>query len=92
MEADKKGKKARKTAIALKYDQEKDEAPIIAASGSGYVAERIIQEAEENEVPVVYDKDVSEVLAQFSVGDAIPPALYDAVAQILIFISGVDKK
>lgn len=78
-------------ATALKYDPEQDEAPIISALGMGHIAEKIIQAAEENKIPIVEDKNLSDVLMQLSVGDAIPPRLYEAVAQILVFISEKDS-
>ena len=77
-------------AAALKYNPLSDDAPIIAALGMGPVAEKIIETAEEHHVPVVENKPLSDVLARLSVGDAIPPKLYEAVAQILVFISQKD--
>lgn len=77
-------------AAALRYDPENDDAPVIAAMGMGHVAERIIEGAKEHDIPVVEDKGLSDVLMQLSVGDAIPPKLYEAVAQILVFISQKD--
>lgn len=80
----------KKQAAALKYDPAQDDAPIISALGMGHIAEKIIQAAEENKIPIVEDKSLSDVLMQLSVGDAIPPKLYEAVAQILVFISEKD--
>ena len=40
--------------------------------------------AEEHNIPIVEDKSLSDVLVKLSVGDAIPPKLYEAVAQILV--------
>jgi len=79
-------------AAALKYDPEKDEAPVIAAVGQGAVAENIIKTAREHDVPVVEDSSTAELLAHFSVGDAIPPALYEAVAQVLVFVAEMDNQ
>lgn len=81
-----------KTAAALKYEPGKDDVPIISALGEGYVAERIIEKAVESNVPVVEDKSLAEMLAKFSAGDAIPPRLYEAVAQVLVFISRLDAQ
>ncbi len=79
-------------AVAVKYDPETDAAPVIAAAGQGFVAENIICMAEENDVPVVQDKKAADLLSQLSVGDAIPPALYQVVAEILVFITSTDAK
>ena len=46
----------RKKAAALKYEFNSD-APTVAASGMGYIADKIIEKAEENEVPIVYNKE-----------------------------------
>lgn len=77
-------------AAALRYDPDLDNAPIITALGMGHVAEKIIENAKKSDVPIVEDKKLTDVLMQLSVGDAIPPKLYEAVAQILIFISKQD--
>ncbi|MGI6152214.1 MAG: EscU/YscU/HrcU family type III secretion system export apparatus switch protein [Christensenellaceae bacterium] len=82
----------RKQAAALKYDPALDNAPIITALGLGKVAEKIIEKAETSDVPVLENKQLSDILMGLSVGDAIPPKLYEAVAQILIFISQKDNK
>ena len=80
----------RSTAAALRYDPDQDDAPVITALGMGHVAERIIENAKKHDVPIVEDKKLSDVLMQLSVGDIIPPKLYEAVAQILIYISQQD--
>ncbi|MEA4970120.1 MAG: EscU/YscU/HrcU family type III secretion system export apparatus switch protein [Candidatus Pelethousia sp.] len=92
MQEDKSERKPRRHAAALKYDPLADEAPILAAVGKGVVAEHIIETAKEHGVPVVEDSSAAELLAHFSVGDAIPPALYEVVAQILLFVAEMDTK
>lgn len=82
----------RKQAAALKYDPESNEAPIIAALGVGTIAEKIIESAEEHDIPIVENEALSDVLQTLSVGDAIPPQLYEAVAQILVYISRQDSE
>lgn len=82
----KKGLKA----AALKYNPLEDSAPIISAVGTGYVAQRILQKADENDIPIVADSSLADILTQLSVGDAIPPKLYEVVAQVLIFVSELD--
>lgn len=77
-------------AAALKYDPASDAAPVITAIGQGFVADSIIRVAEEHDVPVVEDHAMAEALSRFSVGDAIPPALYEAVAQVLLFVLSTD--
>ncbi len=79
-----------KTAVALSYEAG-DEAPKILASGKGAVAERIIAAAKEHDVPFYKDDKLAETLAKLEIGDAIPPDLYEVVAQILVFVDGMDK-
>ncbi|MBD5559228.1 MAG: flagellar biogenesis protein [Clostridia bacterium] len=86
-----KNKERRPQAAALKYDPQTSDAPIIAALGVGTIAEKIIESAKENDIPVVENEALSDVLATLSVGDAIPPQLYEAVAQILVYISKQDE-
>ncbi len=80
-----------KQAIALKYDIEKDMVPKITASGQGVVAENIINAAVENQVAIHHDERLVKELIQFKVGTEIPPELYEIVAQILVFVEGIDK-
>lgn len=78
-------------AAALKFDPLKNDAPIISALGMGSIADKIIETAKTHDIPVVTNKPLSDVLAKLSIGDAIPPQLYEAVAQILVFISQKDN-
>lgn len=83
---------SKKQAAALKYDPARDSTPVITAVGRGTVADKIIETAEKNKVPVMENAELSQVLQTLSVGDAIPPKLYEAVAQIFVFIFDMDKK
>ncbi len=67
-------------ACALKYDQKEMECPVLVAKGSEMIAQKIIKIAEENNVPIV---DINQY---------IPPELYKAVAEILIFVYNLKKK
>ncbi len=79
-----------KTAVALAYEAG-DTAPKILASGKGYVAEQIIQEAEKADVPFYQDNELAETLSKLDIGDAIPPELYQVVAEILVFVNDMEK-
>jgi flagellar biosynthesis protein len=76
----------RKKAVALRYDPEKDNAPVVLAKGYGELAERIIKIAKERNIPVVEDKDLMSALIRVEVFEEIPPELYRAVAKVLVFI------
>jgi flagellar biosynthesis protein len=67
-------------------------APEVSASGQGLVAERIIELAKENNVPVREDPTLAGLLSQLEVGDVIPPQLYGAVAEVLAFVYRLEGK
>lgn len=79
-----------KQAIALEYDPN-DEAPRVLASGKGALAEKIIEKAKESDVPVHRDDKLAETLSRLDIGEAIPPELYEVVAEILVFVDAMDK-
>ena len=84
-----KNNKGRKVA-ALKYNKSYD-APIVTAAGVGYIADKIIELANENEVPIVENKELAELLTKTEIGDAIPAELYDAVARVLAYVLEIDS-
>lgn len=86
----KESEKKVKQAIALEYDPD-DEAPIVIATGKGALAERIIEKAKESDVPVHRDDKLAETLSRLDIGEAIPPELYEVVAEILVFVDAMDK-
>ena len=83
-------KKKIKTAVALSYEVEQG-APTVVASGKGYVAEKIIEKAKEADVPLHEDSKLAQTLSKLEIGDAIPPELYGAVAEILVFVDDMEK-
>ena len=83
--------KNQKKAVALNYD-DKYEAPIVTAAGMGYVADKIIEIAKKNEVPIIVNEEMASLLNNVEVGESIPEELYGAVAEIIAFVMSVDKK
>jgi flagellar biosynthesis protein len=81
-----------KKAVALHYEEKKDNAPKVVASGKGRMAERILELARDHEVPVHKDPTLVDMLSYVDVGSEIPPKLYSMVAEVLVFIYNVDKK
>ncbi len=79
-----------KEAAALRYDPEKGGAPEIVALGKGEVAERIVQKAKENDVPLYEDSKLAHTLNYLHVGDEIPRELYEVIAQVLVFVNSLD--
>ncbi len=82
--------KIRQAAVALKYNPT-ESAPKVVAKGKGVIADRILERAEENKIPVYKDPGLVEELTRVDLGDSIPPELYEVVAQVLIFIADLDK-
>ena len=80
-----------RTAIALRYEPERgDGAPRVVATGKGSVAETILQRAQEAGVAIREDEALIAALAPLDVGDAIPPELYRAVAEVLAYVYRLD--
>ena len=78
-------------AAALRYDLEGDNAPVIIAKGEGEIAQKIINTAQEHDIPLKEDKDLVRVLLQLELDTEIPEELYQAVAEILSFIFELDE-
>ncbi len=81
-----------KRAVALKYDRDEDKAPKVLAKGRNALAERIIEKAKESQVPIYPDRDLVQVLETLELNYEIPPELYRAVAEVLVFIYALNKK
>lgn len=79
-----------KKAAALRYEEGYD-APKLIAKGKGYVADKILEKAKSSSVPIVYNKELSDLLCNIDVGDMIPPELYEAVANVIAYIIKVDS-
>lgn len=71
-------------AVALKYDGG-DVAPVIVATGMGYMAERIVQTALEQNVPVYEDTSLATLLSRLELGEEIPQELYQLVVDIYVY-------
>ncbi len=71
-------------AVALKYDGT-EMAPVIVATGLGYMAERIVQMALEQDVPVYEDTSLATLLSRLELGEEIPPELYQLVVDIYVY-------
>lgn len=79
-----------KTAVAIAYNPG-DAAPKILATGKGYLAEKIIEKAREENVPFYKDNKLADTLSRLEIGDMIPPELYEVVAEILVFVDDMDR-
>ncbi|HEB68206.1 MAG TPA: flagellar biosynthesis protein FlhB [Desulfobulbus sp.] len=88
MEKPKKSLKA----VALSYDEKKAAAPQVLASGSGLVAETIIERAKEAGIHIQENPDLVELLAKVPIGEQIPPELYQTIAEVLAFVYSVNDR
>ena len=84
--------KKRQKVVALKYDQKKQSAPRVLAKGQGSMADKILALAKEKGIPLYHDPELVEILAQLDIGLEIQPELYQAVAEVLIFIYKANQK
>ena len=82
--------KKRKQAIAIQYYPD-EVAPKILASGTGIIADKIIEKAKSSDVPLYEDNKLANTLSKLDIGEYIPPELYSIVAEILVFVDNLDK-
>ncbi len=75
-------------AVALRYDGAG--APVVVASGMGYLAEKIVEVAAESGVPVYEDNSLATMLSQLSLGQEIPDSLYRAIVEIYVYFLNFD--
>lgn len=74
-------------AVAIMYDAQKYDAPIVVAKGENYLAQKIKEVARENNVEIVENKPLARTLyANVEIGEMVPPELYQAVAEVLAFV------
>lgn len=82
-----------KQAVAIIYDQQQPgAAPRVAASGKGYLAEKIIETAKAAGIHIHEDPNLVELLAKVPLGDEIPVDLYQTVAEVLAFVYQVNER
>lgn len=78
-------------AVGLRYDGN-SEAPQVVARGGGMTAERIIRLAAKYNIPIVEEREAVQSLFLLNIGDCIPEDLYEIIAQILVFIYGLQEE
>lgn len=80
-------------AVAIKYEKEKYDAPIVVAKGADHLAQRIKEIAKENQVEIVENKPLARMLYHnVDLGAQIPPELYQMVAEVLAYVYGLKGK
>ncbi len=74
-------------AVALRYDQSKEDAPVMLAKGADFVAQKIREIANEHNIPIVSSPPLARaIFFNTKVGEEIPDGLYIAVAQVLAYL------
>ncbi len=84
-------KESIRRAIALRYREGENQAPVVTASGQGWIAERIIDIAKNSGIHVHQDETVVDALKALEIGEEIPEELYQTVAAILAFVFRADQ-
>lgn len=79
-------------AVALRYDLEQDEAPVVVAKGQGFLAEKIKELAQESGVPIKEDQQLIDYLMALDLYEEIPAQLYAVVAEVLAYIYSMNKE
>ena len=88
----KEKRKSTPKAAALKYIPGRDRAPKVTAKGSGILAQRIIELAQKQGIPIKEDPALVEILAQLDFYQEIPPSIYVVVAEILAFVYSMNNR
>jgi len=84
--------KKTKLAAAIRYNGTADVAPKVTAKGRGVVAEKIIELAEKNNIPIKNDPGLVQILCKLEIDEQIPEDLYKAVAEVLAYVYSVNSK
>lgn len=80
-------------AVALRYDGERDAAPVVVAKGQNLIALKIREIARENDVPIVENRSLARALhKQVEVDQMIPPEFYAAVAEIIHYVMNLRRQ
>lgn len=79
------------SAAVLRYDGEQGGAPTVVAQGKGQVAQKIIELAKQNDIPMQEDATLVSSLLDIDLGDSVPPQLYAVIAEILILLEELDR-
>ena len=81
-----------KRAVALRYQEGKDDAPTVIATGQGLIADKIVEKAQEHGVAIQENAALAEALAQVELGTAIPEDLYPVVAEVLVWVNRMNRQ
>ncbi len=80
-----------KQAVALSYNAKQDNAPRVIAKGQGYIADKILETGQGHQIPVYQNQGLANMLMAVELDKEIPAELYQAVAQVLVYIYQMDQ-
>lgn len=78
-------------AVALEYNEASMNAPRLVAKGQGGLARKIVAIAKRHQIPIVRNIPLARSLFTLELEDEIPEDLYEAVAEVLNFVAGLEK-
>lgn len=81
-----------KKAVALHYDQKKQDVPRVVGKGRAWLADKIIEIAKEHNIPLHKDEDLVEILDKLEVDQEIPLEVYAVVAEVFAYLYKVNKQ
>ncbi|MDR3589679.1 MAG: EscU/YscU/HrcU family type III secretion system export apparatus switch protein [Negativicutes bacterium] len=81
----------KKQAVAIKYEPDRHQAPLVVAKGQGIIADQILAAAKQHAVPIYQNKTLAGMLMAVQLDSQIPPELYQAVAGVLAYIYRLDQ-
>lgn len=80
-------------AVAIQYNPEKNNAPVVIAKGVDKVALKIVEIAKENDIVITENKPLARGLyAAVELDMEIPSEFYQPVAEVLAFVYSLKKK
>ena len=81
-----------KKAVALGYSESSDNAPKVVAKGKGFLAQKIITIAQENDINIFSNKALVQSLMNIELQKNISPELYQSVAEVFAWLSDINEK
>ncbi len=79
-------------ASALRYDPKKNNAPVVVAKGRGELAEKIIEIAKKENIPITRNNVLADILDGLDIYEEIPTEIYKAIANIFAFLHKLNEK
>ena len=81
-----------KKAVALKYENQSTSAPKVIAKGKGAIAQKILEKADEFEIPIFQNEALANSLMELDLDEQIPPRLYKAIAEVFVWLMNSEQK